>query len=573
MGLFSFGKNKKNTEENLVSTTASSVPVATIPPTPVSTPPVVEPVPVTPVAVPPPPVAPTSIPTSIPKGPISATPVPVTEIKPVPPEHDETIEIRPMRDMEYKTYTPPPVVEDRPFSFFGDNILGSTANMETVKAPEPITPPQQTVPPQTIPPQPVTVQPVPVQTTVPVQAVPVQPVPQQPGFVKQEKPKGNDVLEKLKHETKEEISKAVASQMPYQVTNPEGKLTKRDPNEVKLINLRTYEDDIKFAVKNQDMTKARMLMAEQKLKDENKEISEEGSIKKPRNKIFLLASFLLIVASIGTGGYFFFISKNNPLSIIRPELQIIKPEFIDVDISTEIVFVGRFRKNITDEMSGVLETPFEAGKVREILLTKEISVDEITKKATISSEEFVKFLETNAPDYFIRSLGKDFMFGVYSKSDTENEPFLLFKIDNFQNAFSGMLDWENQMTKDLSIIFNQFDTSKITLEELENITNIENTLSTTTPETVATGTVATAGTTTERVSTSTVTNTEDADGRKRIQFVDQVILNQDTRVVLDENGSIIFLYSFIDEKNLIIVNNKETLNEILIRMRGAKLIR
>ena len=55
-------------------------------------------------------------------------------------------------------------------------------------------------------------------------------------------------------------------------------------------------------------------------------------------------------------------------------------------------------------------------------------------------------------------------------------------------------------------------------------------------------------------------------------FTDKVIQNKDTRI-LQKDGRIIFLYSFIDEKTLVITTGEKPFEEILKRLHSAKLVR
>jgi hypothetical protein len=56
-------------------------------------------------------------------------------------------------------------------------------------------------------------------------------------------------------------------------------------------------------------------------------------------------------------------------------------------------------------------------------------------------------------------------------------------------------------------------------------------------------------------------------------FSDTILHNKDARVVKDENGKIIFLYSFINSETIVITTNETTLREITTRLVNASLVR
>ena len=103
------------------------------------------------------------------------------------------------------------------------------------------------------------------------------------------------------------------------------------------------------------------------------------------------------------------------------------------------------------------------------------------------------------------------MIGKY-----ENSAFIIFNTDFFQNAFAGMLKWEQTMPEELASLLGY----QYSLEYSQEYS---------------------------------------AGGR----FVDKIIKNRDTRQYMANNGEIIFLYSFID-KNTIIIGANETIIPVLL---------
>ena len=136
-------------------------------------------------------------------------------------------------------------------------------------------------------------------------------------------------------------------------------------------------------------------------------------------------------------------------------------------------------------------------------------------------------LKTNTPDSLVRSFDPQFVYGIYGFNP--HSPFLLIKVNDYENAYAGMLAWEPYMKDDVGSLF---------IYKGDDI-------------------VATSST-----STFSVT-----------PFTDDVLDNYDARVLLNANGNIILLYTFIDKNTLLIASNEPTLKEILARLTVSQVER
>ncbi|HEY1037087.1 MAG TPA: hypothetical protein VGE62_00730, partial [Candidatus Paceibacterota bacterium] len=82
-------------------------------------------------------------------------------------------------------------------------------------------------------------------------------------------------------------------------------------------------------------------------------------------------------------------------------------------------------------------------------------------------------------------------------------------------------------------------------------------------------------------STSTDAQTSPADAEitpqgtvfSRNRFVDKVIENKDSRALVDENGNILMLYTFVDKNTLVIATSDKALKEIMFRLTTGRIIR
>lgn len=131
----------------------------------------------------------------------------------------------------------------------------------------------------------------------------------------------------------------------------------------------------------------------------------------------------------------------------------------------------------------------------------------------ISPERFLTLIGARAPGGLSRSL-QDFMVGAYGK-ETGSEPFLIFRTTSFEQAFGGMLAWEKTIAKDLEGFFPQKDGV----------------------------------------------------------FRDAFIKNRDARVIKDESGTIVLLYSFLDSKTFVIAESENAFVSILNQFNTNRVTR
>jgi len=135
------------------------------------------------------------------------------------------------------------------------------------------------------------------------------------------------------------------------------------------------------------------------------------------------------------------------------------------------------------------------------------------KPATV--EQILNILSLQAPGTFTRAI-TDMSIGLYQNK----EPFIVLKVTSFDAAFSGMLSWEKTMSGDLAPFFG-------------------------TP----------------------VLGTFDSRARTETQisepfFVDTIISNNDTRILVDEARSERIIYSFLNKNTILITSSREALKAV-----------
>ena len=148
--------------------------------------------------------------------------------------------------------------------------------------------------------------------------------------------------------------------------------------------------------------------------------------------------------------------------------------------------------------------------VENIYITENINGSETAAAA----QRFFFFIDSRVPPSLLRSLGNNFALGFHTFNG--NHPFLVLKTGFYENAFAGMLGWEQYMARDIFPIFGikKKEGSAIFLRPFE----------------------------------------------------DKTVKNLDARVLKDDDGEILLFYVFKDKGTIIITDSENTLSELVKRL-------
>lgn len=153
----------------------------------------------------------------------------------------------------------------------------------------------------------------------------------------------------------------------------------------------------------------------------------------------------------------------------------------------------------------------------------------------MNTTDFLTQTGIPAPDMLFRSLNDQWMLGTYDDNGIA-APFLVLTNNFFQNAYAGMIAWEKTMPDDLASIFG-YETKALAGEGN------------------ATGTPP--------ASYFTIQGAWD----------DGVIQNKDVRVFTKPDGTVLLLYSFVDNNTIVITTDENALAEIINRLEKQTFIR
>ncbi|MBX4200079.1 hypothetical protein KW790_01295 [Candidatus Parcubacteria bacterium] len=273
-----------------------------------------------------------------------------------------------------------------------------------------------------------------------------------------------------------------------------------------LKQIRTFQGDIAEALKERQASVVTVAQAEQARKKTiiPQEAPGEG------RKVFFLTLGTLILLALGVGGAWYaygtYKTKTAPPIVEIPNNRLIPAQ------SQRTMNVSSLN---LQSLVKILNSSERTKGVEQIQITPDSGT------GFIPTSDFMNLIGATPPGALLRAFNPTFMLGILT--DTKSHPFLLIKLDSFENAFPGMLEWEKIMSVDLLPLF----------ASANEVTSV--------PPTA--------------------------------KFEDITIKNKDARVLRDINGQTRLLYSFFDSHILIITDNEETLRTLITKITGELLIR
>ncbi|MEI6528368.1 MAG: hypothetical protein WCO10_01705 [bacterium] len=280
--------------------------------------------------------------------------------------------------------------------------------------------------------------------------------------------------------------------------------------------IRTYKSDIQDIMKTDHVSSVNIAIAEtEKMRSKiQSSVIEEAKKESNITTVILTISLILVIVAIGI--IFLVFSGNTnpatqsqtvtPISLFTAE----RNQEINVASSTAMMLGTTIRTQIKNSTISV-------NSVENIFLTQNTTAG----KTLLSTSDLVSVLNLTLPDILERSLTSDYMIGFFAFG--QNLPFLILKTSSFENAYAGMLQWEKNIRSDLATIFSL---------------------------------------PTETVSLTSQTNTKG--------FEDKVVANNDTRILKDNYGQTILLYSIIGKDTIIISTSEVSFKEVLARLNREK---
>ncbi|HJO89752.1 MAG TPA: hypothetical protein QF620_01075 [Candidatus Paceibacterota bacterium] len=315
--------------------------------------------------------------------------------------------------------------------------------------------------------------------------------------------------------------------------SPNKEESQNEKEEVPLRTIRTYKDDLAQVVGKKKESLVSIATAENERRVKNGEpldsIEDEVSKKQRLKKIgIIILSATLFV--LGAGSVFYFYGKSGT-ETVKPDSSI--PSVIFSDEEEEFEITDLSRRQILNGLTTLKDhSRLSIGRTKNVFITQSFVDEEgIETRELVGASDFLNAINAQLPTSFLRSLEPLFMFGVYHFDG--NRPFLILKNSFYENTFAGMLSWERDIKEDLAPLFGPAEFDVVSGNDSE----------TNTPSIIVP------------------------------TFSDFVIKNKDARILKDNSGEIVLMYSFIDKNTIVITTNENTFSEVFTRMTSSRTLR
>ncbi len=275
--------------------------------------------------------------------------------------------------------------------------------------------------------------------------------------------------------------------------------------------LKTYAGDFADRIKTTGASTTTVLAVEQ---DAHVTIPTEPPATKQKSSFILgIAGGILFLAAIA-GAYFTY-SRYVALSLPVPVISRVATPIV-VEEQEEISGKG---KELLGEIQQSLARPLAPGSIRLFSLSP------------VASSSIFGMLQLPAPNVLLRNIDSETSIaGLISVG--EQSPFFILRVTSFGDTFSGMLQWESRIAKDLQELFPAYEAMPV---------------STTTPD--------------------FFTPPEEQ------SFVDKSVANYDVRILFDTEQREILVYGYWNQRTLVIARNSATFTELLRRLAQSRVYR
>ncbi len=314
-------------------------------------------------------------------------------------------------------------------------------------------------------------------------------------------------------------------------------------NENSISPMETYNGDVSIALKKDNMSALQIALAEQRKQQERQDVG--AVVNQKSSGLFAKILMILLLLAVIIGGYL--VPSNNDINKTIPaevagqaqnqiSIKIEKRQILPVE--------GKDSVSIINDLMRAKSEDVDLSTIKEIILGSQNGTQGTSTIQKISTADWFGRLGTHASPQLIRSLGDDYIFGVYG--DASKDTFLILSVKSYDSAFAGMLSWESYMNDDIGDIIAR-DTSSL-------------------PVTMT----AASSTKNKQQATTSLVRTDITDQKV---FTDRIIFNKDSRILYEPNGQTRMLYSFIDPKTLVIVSSEAGFREITSRLTTGKITR
>lgn len=276
-----------------------------------------------------------------------------------------------------------------------------------------------------------------------------------------------------------------------------------------LPKLHTYAGDFGQSIQGERGDIIRRAIKEE---EQNRAVAETSAVTSKQNMLMLVGSILAFIAGVGAIAYFAISNRPKTIEPVDNRIQSI----VFADTSKEIPLTGLSKEQFIAKARTELSTDMSDGSIRYVFLTDTRD----GMKYLAGAKTFLTLLASNAPELLTDGLGTTFMLGAYAING-ENEPFIIFTTNSYNDAFAGMRGWERRLFDDVYQLF----------------------------------AIPTFGDNSQLFAAT---------------FEDTLIKNKAARILRDSTEEIEFLYAFPDDATIIITTSPAALEELTLRLTAQK---
>lgn len=296
--------------------------------------------------------------------------------------------------------------------------------------------------------------------------------------------------------------------------------------------IHTYKSDFSDKAKETGASKISILAAEQNALGRAAPVA----LKTPKKSYTLLiAGAVLLILAGGASIYFAFaFVTGHPPVIVAPSV----PSLIFADERVELHGTSAELRSGLAELSN---HPLSDGGVAVAYVTYSTTTEK-GKTITLPAAggALISAMGLPAPQILLRNIDPASTVGVVH-AGSETRPFFIFRVGSFERTFAGMLDWESTMGRDLALFYPAYP--EVAVEPLPFET--------------------TAATSTTNVASMPFSAFS-------LSFADDIVDNQDVRVLRDASGRSLLLYGYRDKETLIVARDEAAFSELLKRLASTR---
>lgn len=338
-------------------------------------------------------------------------------------------------------------------------------------------------------------------------------------------------------------------------------------------NIHTYQSDIANAIKNDNVSMIKIALAEKK-RNEGKPGFD--SVLEQENKVsryYIAAGIVGVFVILGLLSVYLYVknkeSNEQAVEIAKAKVPALLYTESESTIDTTDKDPYEIFREILVEKNGIMDL----GTMKAMIPT----ISAGTTTVALTTSDFFTVINARTPDLLVRALESNFLLGVYSYNNPR-DVFAIFKVNSYDPAFAGMLEWETNIPSDVGELFINKKTT----------TNVKDAIMGTSSDQKVTGSEdfnpleALLGTNNSNTSTSTEETPAaipDEPKRETVsfinsdKFIDKVVENKDARVLTSSNGEAKMLYTFLDKRTLVIATSDKVLKEIIFRLTTGRISR